>query len=239
VPDALKDAAAFTGTKPTAVWFVPAVSTADDADTAATPAPTKLHISRLFGCGDAEGERELVVVTEADVVGDGDDEGVSVVVTDGVCVGSTADAFTAKTKLDSVSVHAEPPTAPVADAMMIEGAVKAVDRGAEMGPSAMETMRKAPDEVVVPLHATVALSCDVGAAYVSATFTVAAVTADDVPFENKLDPVPGGVVDGCASYRPPRRPAKSDCASNTYSPYDGTPKPPVGPKLGAAVESAT
>jgi len=69
VPDMLKDALASTGAKPTAVWPAPVVSTADDAVTADTPAPTKVHSCRLFTCGDADGERVTVVDADAVVVG--------------------------------------------------------------------------------------------------------------------------------------------------------------------------
>jgi len=179
---------------------------------------------------------------------DGVGESEPVLVGDGVMegVGATAIGSATKTRFDTESVHAELPDALVADAMTSDGAVKAATRGAEIGPSVVGAMTKAPDDAVVPAHVTVAVSSDVGAEYASVTFTVPDVTADKALYENRLDPGPGAVanpvpiivVDGCAWYRPPWRPAKSDCASNTYRPYEDTPKPPA-PKLGAAVESAT
>jgi hypothetical protein len=159
-------------------------------------------------------------------------------VEDGVddAVGAAADVSTMKTKWESVTFHAAPLEALVADAMMIDGAAYRDSSGAEMGPSDAAATLKAPDDAVVPLYATVAVSSPVGAEYASVTVTFADVRADAVPNENR---VPGAAVDGSAWYRPPWRPVKAACASNTYTPDDGTPKPPAGPKLGAAVESAT
>jgi len=245
----LNDARASTGAKPTDVWPAPDVSTADDAVTADTPAPTKVHSCRLFTCGDADGERDAVglTVSDDDVDGVAVSDGVrdvepvlvGVSVTEGVDDGAAADAFTTKTNLDSVTFHAAPLDALVADAMTIDGAAYSDSRGAEMGPSVVAATLAAPDDAVVPLNAIVAVSSPVGAEYASVTVTFADVRADAVPSEKTLGPVPGAAVDGSAWYRPPRRPAKDACASNTYTPDDGTPKPPAAPKLGAAVESAT
>jgi len=245
----LKDALASTGAKPTAVWPAPVVSTADDAVTADTPAPTKVHSCRLFTCGDADGERDAdgLAVSEDDVDGvtvrdrvrEEEPVLVGVSVTVGVDDGAAAVAFTMKTKWESVTFHAAPLEVLVADAMMIDGAAYRDSSGAEMGPSVAAATLEAPDDAVVPLYATVAVSSPVGAEYASVTVTFADVRADAVPNENRLGPVPGAAVDGSAWYRPPWRPVKAACASNTYTPDDGTPKPPAGPKLGAAVESAT
>jgi hypothetical protein len=233
------------------LWPAPDVSTADDAVTAETPAPTNVHCSRLFTCGVADGDCDAVGLT----VSEDDVDGVTV--SDRVCEvepvivpvgdsvaedvrdGATADAFTTKTKLDSVRFHAAPPAALVDDAMTSKGAVYKVSRGAEMGPSVAVVTLKAPDDAVVPLHAIVAVSSPVGAEYESVSVTFTDVNADAAPYENKLPPAPGADVDGCAWYRPPLRPAKADCASKTYTPDDDMPKPPADPKLGAAVESAT
>jgi hypothetical protein len=87
VPDALKDDAALTGAKATDDWPAPVVSTADDGVTAETPAPTKVHVSRLYTCGDAEGDCVTVDVADADAVGVGVDEGVRVPLP--VCVGDS------------------------------------------------------------------------------------------------------------------------------------------------------
>jgi hypothetical protein len=133
-------------------------------------------------------------------VSDGVGESDPLLVGEGVddAVGTVAAASTAKAKLDSASVHAAPPEALVADAMTIDGAVNAVDRGAGMGPSVVTTTPKLLDDAVVPLSVIVADISAVGAEYVSVTVTVADATADDVPYANKLDPVPGAVVDGSA-----------------------------------------
>ena len=93
-------------------------------------------------------------------VSDGVAESEPVLVGDGVdeAVGATADGSTTNTKFVSVRFHAAPPGAPVADAMTTDGAVKAVDKGAVMGPSVTATTLKSPDVAVVPLYEIVAPS---------------------------------------------------------------------------------
>lgn len=201
----------------------------------------------------AEGETESVPVRDADAAGvDGGDgvcEGVFVAValrvdeSDGLMGATTASPL--KEKLVTVRVHAAPP---VAAAKTSDGAVYANENVTLMGPSSTAAALKAPDETVVPLSATVADSCAEAAEYESVTATAADETADAVPNEKGVDS--GAAADGSASYRPPRRPAKSACASKTKRPCNGAPKPAAATlrpspgaetplKFGAAVESET
>ena len=95
VADKLKDDAAFTDVKATAVCPTPDVSVADDGDSTDAPAPEKAHFSRLFTCGDAV----AVAATVDDGVADA-----------GVVV-----------RPKFVNVFVQPAESPVDDAMTIDG----------------------------------------------------------------------------------------------------------------------
>jgi len=154
-----KEDPASTGVDTKALSPAPLVSTAEDAVTELTPAPEMLHCcSPDWAAGEAEGvadsEERVLAVREGDTdtVGEGE--------ADADAEGATTDAFELNTKLDTLSLHAAPPEAPVAVAMTMDGDASAESKGAEMGPSVTDARLKAPEDAVVPLTDSVADSCD-------------------------------------------------------------------------------
>ena len=82
--DRVKDATASRGAEPTVDWPAPVVSTADDGVTADTPAPVKLHHSRLPTCGEDVGVGDSVGLTLPVREGEREPVGLTLPVGEGV-----------------------------------------------------------------------------------------------------------------------------------------------------------